>query len=100
MDTISEQEFKRLCDDVYRDREEIYALLPSVSKREALFWMLLGSLVVLLSLPAEAQPEIAEGRSRDPYGEALIELLEKHGAPVFDPKIHLAELSAKLAAGL
>ncbi len=98
MDTISEQEFKRLCDEIYRDRAEVYQLLPSVSKRDALLWMLLGSLAVLLSVPEEEQPFVDSAASRDPYGEAIVSLLEERTAPIFDPKVYLAELSEKLEA--
>jgi|GEM_PF-2543914 len=98
MDTISEPEFERLCAEIYSDRAEIYQLLPSVSGRDALLWMLLGSLVVLLSVPEEEQPFVDSAASPDPYGEAIVMLLQERAAPVFDPHTHLAELSAKLEA--
>ncbi len=98
MDTISEQEFKRLCDDVYRDREEIYRLLPNVSHREALLWMLLGSLVALLSVSVEEQQGVDDHLSPDPYGDAILEILRERTTHVFDPKVYLAELSEKLSA--
>lgn len=100
MDTISEREFKQLCEDVYRERDEIAGLLPNVSPREALLWMLLGSLVALLSVPEAEQAEVVEAASQDPYGEAIIKVLQARRAPVFDPKIYLAELSAKLESEL
>jgi hypothetical protein len=96
MDTMTEQEFKKLCDDVYAERQDIYELNPNVSRREALLWMLLGSLVSLLSVPVEQQPTLDDATSADPYGDAIIKLLQHRAAPAFDPKIYLAELSEKL----
>lgn len=95
---MTEQEFKKLCDEVYRDRYEIYPLNPNVSRREALLWMLLGSLVSLLSVPLLEQPGVYGDRTSDPYGEAITELLQKHASPAFDVKVYLAELSEKLEA--
>jgi hypothetical protein len=92
MNTISEQEFKKLCDDVFRDRREIYAFNPNMSRREALLWMLAGCLVVLLGVSD------AEEFRADSYADAVIKLLEQRAAPVFDPKIYLAELIEKLEA--
>ena len=100
MDTISETEFKRLCDDVYRARAEIYRLLPNVSEREALLWMLLGSLVALLSVSFEEQQGFDNHLSADPYGDAILEILKHRTAPAFDPQIYLRELSDKLEAEL
>lgn len=98
METITEQEFEKLCEDVYAEREEIYPLIPNLSRREALLWMLLGSLVSLLSVPVEEQPDIESGATSDPYGDAIIELLQPRARPAFDPQIHLATLSDKLEA--
>lgn len=98
MDTISEQDFKKLCVKIYQERHEIYPLNPNVTRREALLWMLLGSLVSLLSVPILEQPSVYGGRSSDPYGDAITELLQHRTSPVFDPKIYLTELSEKLKA--
>lgn len=95
METITGHEFKKLCDDIYRDRYELYPLNPNVSHREALLWMLLGSLVSLLSVPILEQPSVYNGGA-DPYGEAIIELLRERALPVFDPKVYLKALSERL----
>ncbi|MBA3768282.1 MAG: hypothetical protein H0W99_15155 [Acidobacteria bacterium] len=96
MTTISELEFKRLCDDIYADRRQVYAFNPNVSRREALLWMLLGCLVSLLSIPILEQPSVYGGVSSDPYGDAVCEVLKDHTQPAFDPGIYLLELSERI----
>jgi hypothetical protein len=94
--TISEQEFRKLCDDIYADRFQIYAYNPNVSRREALMWMLLGCLVTLLSIPILEQPSAYGGTSDDPYGDAVCEVLQNRMERDFDPQIYLDELSGKI----
>lgn len=96
METITEQAFQKLCDDLYRDRHEIYPLNPNVSHREALLWMLLGNLVSLLSIPILEQPSVYGGGNLDPYGTAVIDLVKQHASPVFDPEVCITALSEKL----
>lgn len=96
METITEQEFKKLCDEIYRDRNDIYPLNPNVSHREALLWMLLGTLVSLLSVPILEQPSVYNSTNSDPYGSAVVELVQQRGLPAFDPMIYVMELFGSL----
>jgi len=96
MSTISEKDFKKLCDDIYADRFQIYAFNPNVSRREALLWMLLGCLVSLLSIPILEQPSVYNGSSADPYGDAIQEVVLAHTDASFDPGDYLLELSRKV----
>jgi hypothetical protein len=96
MTTISEKDFKKLCDDIYMDRWQIYAFIPNVSRREALLWMLLGCLVSLLSIPILEQPSVYNGSSADPYGDAIREVVLAHTDMGFDPGDYLLELSRKI----
>jgi hypothetical protein len=96
MSIISEQEFKKLCDDVYADRFQIYAYNPNVSRREALLWMIFGCLVTLLSVPLLEQPSAYGGASEDPYGDAIREVLKDRMEPRFDPQTYLDELSRRI----
>ena len=100
METISEQEFKKLCDDIYLERGEICAFNPNMSRREALLWMLAGCLVSLLSVPVVEQPGASGASTSDPYGDAVMQLLWERTSPVFDPKIYLTELTEKLEADM
>lgn len=96
MTTISEKDFKKLCEDIYADRFQIYEFNPNVSRREALLWMLLGCLVSLLSIPILEQPSVYGGSSADPYGDAIREVVIAHTQPNFDPSDYLLELSRKI----
>jgi len=95
MSTISEKEFKKLCDQIYADRLQIYDFVPSLSRRDALMWMLLGCLVSLLSVALPEQSGLDGGSTADPYGDAVCEILKDRTAPFFDPRPHLRELAAR-----
>ncbi|HEX8708961.1 MAG TPA: hypothetical protein VF723_12010 [Pyrinomonadaceae bacterium] len=95
---ISAQEFERLCEDIYADRWQVYPLIPSASRSDALKWMLLGCLVNLLSVPQLEAPHVRHGRSADPYGDAICELMKGRASPVFDPRAYLVELSRRAEA--
>ena len=99
METITEQEFKKFCNEIYRDRDEIYSFNPNVSHREALLWMLLGTLVSYLSVPILEQPSVYGTTNSDPYGMAVIELVRRRALPAFEPEIYLADLTEKLERG-
>jgi hypothetical protein len=99
MCTISEQEFRKLCDDIYADRLQIYTYHPNASsKREALLWMMLGCLLSLLSVDVTEQPSADGGASPDPYGDAILEVLKNRMEPDFDPQPLLLELSRAVMA--
>lgn len=83
---ISETEFIKLCDDLYRDRQQIYEFNPSAGKRDALLWMLLGCLMSLLSATAPEQSARDGIRSSYPYADAVTEILRGHMQPPFDPQ--------------
>jgi hypothetical protein len=96
VETISEEEFRRLCEEIYRDRFEIYGFNPGATKREAVLWMLLGCLISLLSVgEAEAQA-LAASSSRAPYADAVCKLLLERAAPPFDPQPFVEELSKRV----
>jgi hypothetical protein len=98
MDTISEPEFKKLLDDIYEDRQTFQTLLPGFSQRDAILWMLLGSLISLLSVPPERQPKLDDYVGDDPFAAAIKELIHQYGSPVFDSDVYVAELSERLRA--
>ncbi len=99
MSTISEQEFERLCGDVYHDRRQIHAFNPNASEEEAVLWMLAGCLISLLDVPLWEQPSGRGGTSAEAYREAIHEILQTRMEPVFDARVHLAGLSEMIAAG-
>lgn len=95
METISREEFKRLCDEIYADRFEIYEFNPTASHRDALLWMLLGCLISLLSITDEELQSLARSSGSDAYGDVITMLLRQRAAPPFDPRTYLEELSAE-----
>jgi len=93
---ISEQQFKKLCDDVYRDRHQIYKFNPGMSKHDALFWLILGSIYTLLNIPVLYQPKSFNTVSNDPYTDAICEILENRMTEPFDARVYLEELAKRL----
>lgn len=93
METISKEEFQRLCDEIYRDRFEVYEFNPDLSRREAALWMLMGCLISLLSVTDEELQRLASSSGRETYGDLVCELVRKHAAPPFDPSTHLEKLA-------
>ena len=96
VETISESEFKRVCDDVYRDRLEIYEFNPGASHNDAVLWMLLGCLISLLSVTDDELQSLAASSNSETYGDVIRELLSTRAAPPFDPHPFLDELSRKV----
>jgi hypothetical protein len=96
VETISEGELKRLCDEIYRDRFEIYEFNPGAPKREAVRWMLLGCLISLLSVTDAELQALVDSSSLDPYGESVCKLLQERASPPFDPQPHVEELSKRV----
>lgn len=96
IETISEAELRRLCDEIYRDRLEIYEFNPGMSRREAVLWMLLGCLISLLSVTDAESAELTVSPSHDPYGESVCKLLNARSSPPFDPQPFVEELSRRV----
>jgi hypothetical protein len=95
--TISEGEFKNLCDEIYRDRLEIYGFNPGAARAEALLWMLTGCLISLLSIrEAELQAVTQES---DSYADAVRALVRERARPPFNPAPYLEDLVRRAQAG-
>ena len=91
-ETISEEEFKRLCDRIYGDRFEIYGFNPAASPRDALLWMLLGCLISLLSISYEELEALVDSSGSRDYGDVVCRLLRERAEPFFDPRPYVEEL--------
>ncbi len=92
VETISEESFRRLCEEIYRDRSEIYLFSPGMAKGEALSWMLMGCLISLLSVPETELERLGECSS---YADAIRALLTGRTEPPFDPGPHITELISR-----
>lgn len=94
-ETISEERFRALCDEVYRDRLEIHGFYATASRSEALLWMLLGCLISLLSVDESELATASDSSGEYFYLEAICALLERRAEPRFNPRPYLEELSRK-----
>jgi hypothetical protein len=86
--TISEQQFSKLCDDIYRDREQIYSYNPNMSRRDCLEWMILCSLMPLLNITEEPSTSV--------YSQAICEVLENRMTESFDVMKYLEKLNEEI----
>jgi len=86
VETISESELKKVCDELYGDRFEIYAFNPGASRPDALLWMLLGCLISLLSVGEEELQALFDSSGQVSYRDAVCGLLEGRTEPPFDPR--------------
>lgn len=98
VETISEDEFKRVCEEIYRDRLEIYSFRPGTSRSEAILWMLLGCLISLLSITDAELQALANSSSADPYGDAVCNLMQARAEPHFDARPIVEELLKRVEA--
>jgi hypothetical protein len=96
METISEQEFIKLCDGIYDDLHQVHEWNPSLSRRDAFLWMLLGSLVSLLSVPILEQPSVYDPSKSDPYLLAVLEVLAGRCEGSFDPTDYLSRVLGQI----
>lgn len=91
-DFITENEFAKLCADLYADRARIHSFNPHLSERDAVLWMLYGSLVYLL----DELDEEPDNSTDDLYANAVRAIIRAHMSPPFDFDAHINELSNKL----
>ena len=92
VETISEESFKKLCEEIYRDRSEIYRFSPGMKNGEALLWVLTGCLISLLSMTEAELESLGKGSS---YADEICALLAGRTAPPFCPRPHIEELLNK-----
>jgi hypothetical protein len=92
-ETISESRLERVCDEIYRDRFEIYGFNPGVSRSDAVLWMLLGCLISLLSITEEESQALFDASGQVLYADAVCKLLKGRTEPPFDPRPCVEELA-------
>lgn len=93
LETISEEEFQKLCDEIYADRFRIQEFNPGVSRSEAALWMLTGCLISLLSVTDEELQRLAASYQQDSYDDLVCRLVRTRAAPPFDPYPYVEKLS-------
>lgn len=75
METIDLAMLDRLCERLFDDIDGIHAFNPGLSKREAFFWMLMGTLINLLSVPVAEQTAVFDAGSSNAYFQGVLKIL-------------------------
>ena len=96
IELMSESEFIRLCDEILIDIERVQSWNPTLSKRDAFLWMLLGTLVSLPSVPILEQPSVYDPSLPDPYLHAVLEVLAGRCKDSFDPTLYLCAALSRI----
>ncbi len=92
MSKISENEFVRICDGIYEDRETICKHNPIGSPKEILLWMLLSCLISYLSLDDKEMPCFTGTPNAETYYNAILFVLRTRKTDEFDAAKHLEKL--------
>lgn len=92
MTKISEQEFARICEGIYEDREIIWKHNPIGTREEILLWMLLSCLISYLNLSEIETPCFNGKPNADTYREAILFILKDRKTKKFDSKVYLNNL--------
>jgi hypothetical protein len=92
MTKISEQEFARICEGIYEDRETICKHNPIGTREETLFWMLLSCLISYLSLEEIETPCFTGKPTAGTYRTAILYVLKDRKAVDFDAEGYLDKL--------
>ena len=93
MKSITEAEFRRICDQIIEDRNVIIRNNPVGTPEEILLWMLLGILISYLSLAENETPCFNGKPDADVYRDAILLVLNGRMEDDFDPRPLLTNLS-------
>ncbi|CAN5707315.1 hypothetical protein BH24ACI1_BH24ACI1_27570 [soil metagenome] len=92
MSKITEQEFARICEGIYKDRESVCRHNPIGTREETLLWMLLSCLISYLSLSEIETPCFNGMPTTETYRTAILFVLKDKKIEDFDPGIYLGKL--------
>jgi hypothetical protein len=92
MTKISEQEFARICEGIFEDRETICKHNPIGTRDETLFWMLLSCLISYLNLTEIETPCFTGKPTSETYRMAVLYVLKDRKAADFNAEIYLDKL--------
>lgn len=93
MPKITENEFARICEGIFADRESICRHNPLGTPEEILLWMLLNCLVVYLSLPEIETPCFKGKPDAETYRNAILFILKNRTEGAFEAEIYLEKLT-------
>ena len=94
MTTVSEDEFSKICEQIYVDREQIYQFNNNASHNEVLLWMLLSCLISYLNLSDAQIPCFPGTPDAETYRQAILHVLKNRTNPPFNPNQSLQKLLA------
>lgn len=92
MSKITEQEFARICEGIYKDRESVFRHNPIGTREETLLWMLLSCLISYLSLSEIETPCFNGMPTTETYRTTILFVLKDKKIEDFDPGIYLGKL--------
>lgn len=92
MTKITEAEFKRIVEGIYKDREIIEKHNPIGTPEEIMLWMLISCLISYLSLTDLEIPCFPGKPDANTYRDAVIFILKDRKLNSFDERSYLAEL--------
>ena len=93
MTKINEQEFARICEGIYEDREIIQKHNPIGTPDEILFWMLLSCLISYLNLTEIETPCFTGKPNAETYRDAILFILKDRKTEAFDAENYLNKLT-------
>jgi hypothetical protein len=85
LQTLTNQDFIKICQGIYEDREVICRHNPLGTQEEILLWMLLSVLVSYLSLSEMETPCFVGRPTAETYRQAILQVLQKRMNPPFEP---------------
>ena len=89
---ISEAEFKKLCNDIYADRDVIFEHNPMGTRDETLLWMLMSCLISYLSLDDKETPCFPGVPDAGTYKNAVLFILRDRQSKDFQAEPYLDKL--------
>lgn len=93
MTKISEQEFARICEGIYEDREAICRHNPIGTRAEILLWMLLSCLIGYLNLTEIETPCFTGMPTAETYRDAILFILKNRKSDEFEAANYLDKLA-------
>ena len=89
MAAISEQEFGRIVEQIWLDREKIYQFNVNAPHNEVLLWMLLSCLISYLNLSDAETPCFPGAPTAETYRQAILHVLRERQESPFAPDKYL-----------
>jgi hypothetical protein len=93
---MNENDFARICEEIYEDRESICMHNPIGTSEEILLWMLLGCLICYLSLTEVETPCFNGKPNAEIYRNAILFVLKPRRTTDFEAEVYLEKFNGIL----